>query len=74
MMPNRGMVVLSIRLTPTGVFSQLLTNGLWPWRRTHGVWARNQISSGTSLPPEVWMLCAIPWAQALPLARTERPR
>ena len=35
-MPNRGMVVLSIRLMPTGAFSQSLTNGLWPCRRTHG--------------------------------------
>ena len=73
-MPSSGMVVLSIRLMPTGVFSQSLTNGLWPCRRTQGVWARNQISSGTSLPPDVWIVCAIPWAQALRLARTDRAR
>ena len=68
------MVVLSIRLTPTGAFSQSLASGLWPCRRTHGVWARNQISSGTSLPPDVWMECAIPCVQALPLARTDSTR
>ena len=73
-MPSRGMVVLSIRFTPTGALSQSLTNGLWPCSKTHGVCARNQISSGTSFPPEVWMECAIPWAQALRLARTDRPR
>ncbi len=73
-MPNRGMVVLSIRLMPTGAFSQSLTNGLWPCRRTQGVWARNQISSETSLPPDVWIVCPMPWAQALRLARTDRAR
>ena len=51
-MPSRGIVVLSIKLMPTGAFSQSLTKGLWPCSRTQGVWARNQISSGTSLPPE----------------------
>ena len=73
-MPSRGMVVLSIRLMPTGAFSQSLTSGLWPCSRTQGVWARNQISSGTSLPPAVWMVCAIPWVQALRLARSDRAR
>ena len=51
-MPSSGIVVLSIKLMPTGAFSQSLTNGLWPCSRTQGVWARNQISSGTSLPPD----------------------
>ena len=73
-MPSSGMVVLSIRLIPTGAFSQSLASGLWPCSRTHGVCARNQISSGTSLPPEGCTVCAIPWAQAPPLARTERAR
>ncbi len=73
-MPSRGMVVLSIRFTLTGALSQSLTNGFWPCRRIHGVCARNYISSGTSFPTEVWTECAIPWAQALRLARIERAR
>ena len=72
--PRRGMVVLSIRLTPIGAFSQSFASGLWPCRITQGVCARNQISSGTSLPPDVCIEWAIPWVQALPLARTDRPR
>ena len=72
--PSSGMVVLSIRLTPTGALSQSLASGLWPCSRTQGVWARNQISSGTSFPPAVWMECATPCVHALPLARTARPR
>ncbi len=73
-MPSRGIVVLSIRSMPLGALSQLLTKGLWACSRTQGVWARNQISSGTSLPPAVWIVCAMPWAQAFRLARTDRAR
>ena len=65
------MVVLSIRSTPTGAFSQPLANGLWPCRRIQGVSARNQTSSPTSLPPEIWRVWVTPWTQALPLAKAD---
>ncbi len=51
-MPSSGMVVLSMRLTPAGALSQSFASGLCACSSTHGVCARNQTSSGTSLPPE----------------------
>ena len=72
--PSSGIVVLSIRSMPPGAFNQSLTSGLWACSMTQGVWARNQISSGTSLPPDGCMVCATPWVQALPLATADRIR
>ena len=73
-MPSRGIVVLSMRLTPIGAFSQSLAKGLCPCRRTQGVCARNQTSSAKSLPPEGCTLCVTPCAQTDPFAKTDSPR
>jgi hypothetical protein len=67
--PSSGIVVLSIRLTPTGAFKKLLASGLTPCTMAHGVWARNQISSCTSVLPDVWIVWVTPWAHTVRLAR-----
>ncbi len=58
--PSSGIVVLSIRFNPVGAFNQLLAKGLIPCTIAQGVWARNQISSCTSVPPEDWIEWAMP--------------
>ena len=73
-MPSRGMVVLSIRSTPTGALNQLLTKGLCAVQEDPGGLGQEPDLLGDVVAPGVWMVCAIPWAQALRLARTDRAR